>query len=108
MERKPTLVCPNCGRPMEYHVTIEVVEPPIGKIDTGYCAACARLCERIRDTRTYYDSTLWPPLCRQCRQPVSFGAALPSDEEAAVFRCRQHPSEQWVWTGATERWTRRE
>jgi hypothetical protein len=84
-----------------------MIDPPIGKVDTGYCAGCARLFECIRETATFYDSTLWPPLCRSCRQPVSF--ASPSgdpDEQIALFCCRLHPSERWTWTGATERWTR--
>jgi len=107
MSAAPVLACPNCGLKLEYHVTIEMVDPPIGKIDTGYCSACARLFERIRETATFYDSTLWPPLCRLCRQPVAFAAAAGSaDQSNAVFMCRHHPSERWTWTGASECWTR--
>jgi hypothetical protein len=107
MSAAPDLACPSCGRKLEYHVTIEMVDPPIGKVDTGYCTACARLFERIRETATFYDSTLWPPMCRQCRQPVAFARpGDPADEATAVFLCRHHPSERWTWTMATERWTR--
>jgi len=107
MSAAPVLACPNCGLKLEYHVTIEMVDPPIGKIDTGYCVPCARLFERIRETATFYDSTLWPPLCRMCRQPVAFvEAAGSADESKALFLCRHHPSERWTWAGASERWTR--
>jgi len=107
MSAAPELSCPNCGKKLEYHVTIEVLDPPIGKVDTAYCVACARMFECIRETATFYDSTLWPPVCRSCRQPVAF--ALPGgdpDEGTAVFSCRHHPDERWAWTGATERWRR--
>jgi hypothetical protein len=104
----PTLVCPNCGQTLEYHATIEMLDPPVGKVDTGYCVRCERLLERIRETGTFYDSTLWPPLCRLCRQPVSFAAitAPEADAPTVLFRCRVHHSEQWGWNPATERWMR--
>ena len=38
----PSLKCPNCRGVLEYHVTIEMIDSRIGKIDTGYCAACMR------------------------------------------------------------------
>lgn len=104
----PTLTCPHCRKPLEYHVTIEMLNPPIGKIDTGYCERCERLFERIRETDTFYDSTLWPPLCRSCRQPVTFASLASGPEEGSVvFQCRAHAAEQWLWAPGTERWKRR-
>jgi hypothetical protein len=104
----PTLTCPQCARPLEYHATIEMLNPPVGKVDTGYCGACRKLFERIRDTETYYDTTLWPPLCRACRQPVTFAGLVSTEheEEKVLFHCQTHPSEQWVWNRPTERWMR--
>jgi hypothetical protein len=107
MSATPNLACPNCGLKLEYHVTIEMVDPPVGKIDTGYCVSCAQMFERIRETATFYDSSLWPPLCRLCRQPVAFAESTGGAEDSsAVFRCRHHPSERWTWVSGTERWTR--
>ncbi len=104
----PSLNCPQCGRQIEYHVTIEMLDPPIGKIDTGYCAVCSRLFERIRQTGTY-EPTLWAPLCRLCRQPVVFAGVHPGDDgEVVQYECREHPQELWELTRATDRWTRRE
>ena len=103
----PGLKCPTCARDLEYHVTIELLSPPVGKIDTGYCASCARLFERVRDTGTYYESTAWPPLCRECRQPVTFVATPAGEPEGtALFGCASHPREQWTWTRSGERWSR--
>lgn len=103
----PSLDCPNCAGKLEYQITIEMLDPPVGKIDTGYCPRCARLFERIREANQFYDSTSWPPVCRICRQPVSF-AGVGEGEEGAIVRytCRDHPGEQWEWTRRTERWTR--
>jgi hypothetical protein len=112
----PVLACPNCRLRLEYHVTIEMLDPPVGRIDTGYCTHCRRLFECIRDTGTCYESTLWPPVCRYCRQPVSIATMISGDpgtsgtareEPTAVFQCRQHPSEQWTWDLAAEIWSRR-
>jgi hypothetical protein len=105
----PTLVCPDCGRSLEYHVTIEMLNPPIGKIDTGYCVVCRRLFECIRETGTFYETSLWPPLCRTCRQPVTFAAVVTPEpeEETVLYHCQVHSSEHWVWNRPTERWTRR-
>jgi hypothetical protein len=85
-----------------------MLDPPVGKIDTGYCVRCERLFERIRETGTFYDSTMWPPLCRLCRQPVTVAAlaAAEGDESTVLFECRVHHGEQWAWSRATERWTR--
>jgi hypothetical protein len=104
----PTLTCPQCAQPLEYHATIEMLDPPIGKVDTGYCPRCRRLFERIRETATFYDTTLWPPLCRQCRQPVSFAAvaSIEPGEEVVLFHCQIHHTEQWRWERPTERWMR--
>ncbi len=104
----PKLTCPTCGQTLEYHVTIEMLDPPVGKIDTGYCVRCGRLFERMRDTGTFYDSSLWSPLCRTCRQPVTFAGVSPADAEepTILFRCASHPSERWLWIPATSQWTR--
>jgi hypothetical protein len=110
----PSLTCPRCRAALEYHVTIEMLSPAIGKLDTGYCVACARLFECIRETGTYYDSTLWPPVCRRCRQPVAYvrvdtaglEVAATRDVERLVYECREHSDEQWTLTRGTDRWTR--
>lgn len=105
----PALLCPACSRPLEYHATVEMIDPPVGKLDTGYCAQCERLFERIRETTTFYDTTLWPPLCRVCRQPVTYhslGGASPG-EEMVLFACQVHTTELWVWSRLTERWRRK-
>ena len=104
----PTLICPTCGQTLEYHLTVEMLDPPVGKIDTGYCGRCERLFECVRATGTFYDSSLWPPLCRICRQPVTFAAlsVAGAEQPAILFHCRAHSSEQWMWTPATERWRR--
>jgi hypothetical protein len=102
----PPLTCPSCGHTLEHHATIEMQD--VGRLDTGYCVRCQRMFERIRETATFYDSSLWPPTCRSCRQPVIFGALLcaDADEETVLYRCQGHASEQWVWSRATERWKR--
>jgi hypothetical protein len=105
MVGSPVLKCPNCRAALEYHVTIELLNPPIGKIDTGYCASCARMFECVRQTNTYYPSTAWPPLCRECRQPVTFAGAGGNDD-IARYHCREHAGEQWVWVQSSDRWTR--
>ena len=106
MTTLPSLVCPVCGSSLEYHITIEMLDPPIGKIDTGYCRTCAILLERIRETDTYYDSTLWPPVCRVCRQPVALVGLDAGDVNTAVYRCLEHSHEQWTWSVTAERWRR--
>ena len=88
-------------------MTVEMLDPPVGKIDTGYCVRCERLFERIRETGTFYDSTLWPPLCRSCRQPVTVAALAGDEEPTVLFHCHVHHAEQWTWSRATERWTRK-
>src|SRR5438067_1764675 len=92
----PTLKCPHCGLALEYHVTIELLNPWVGKIDTGYCNNCQRLFERIRETNTFYETTQWPPLCRACRQPVTFEGLSADPDEEVLYHCRTHPSEQWL------------
>ena len=109
MAGTPALKCPDCRGALEYQVTIEMLDPPIGKIDTGYCAACARLFECVRQTNTYYPSTAWPPLCRECRQPVAFAGVAegnPEGEHIARYQCREHPHEEWTCTQGTDHWTR--
>ena len=110
MPEIPSLVCPKCRRSLEYHATIEMIAPPVGKIDTGYCPACRRLFECIRNTNMFYDSTLWPPLCRICRQPVAFGSLWSGEDHQEVLRygCRDHPAEQWTLTRGTDHWSRLE
>jgi hypothetical protein len=105
MAGTPVLKCPNCRGALEYHVTIEMLDPPIGKIDTGYCGPCGRLFECVRQTDTYYQSTAWPPLCRECRQPVAF-AGVAGNSDVARYECREHAREQWTWTRGDDRWTR--
>jgi len=104
----PSMLCPKCRGALEYHATIEMLNPPVGKIDTGYCPACAWLFERIRETNTFYDSTRWPPLCRDCRQPVAFTSFWIGDDQNELLRyeCREHPSEAWILTRGTDHWTR--
>ena len=104
----PTLTCPRCTQALEYHVTIELLNPPVGKVDTGYCIRCQRMFERIRETGTFYDTSLWPPLCRECRQPVTFAGLVSVDpeEQTVGFHCQNHTSERWLWDRHTERWTR--
>jgi hypothetical protein len=103
----PAMTCPTCRRNLEYHVTIEMLNPPVGRIDTGYCSACARLIERVRDTDTFYETTAWPPLCRECRQPVTFAGVRPgAPEGTALFQCPLHQREQWTWSRSEERWIR--
>jgi hypothetical protein len=107
MTSTPSLTCPQCIGKLEYQVTIEMLDPPIGKIDTGYCPTCSRLFERIRQTGAY-ESTLWPPLCRLCRQPVSFADVGAGDAQDIVgYHCREHLDERWEWTRSTDQWTRR-
>jgi len=107
MTPTPALTCPQCSGKLEYHITIEMLDPPIGKIDTGYCPTCSRLFERIRQTGAY-EPTLWPPLCQLCRQPVSFAdVGLGDAHGIVIFHCREHPDEQWEWTRSTDQWTRR-
>ena len=110
MPELPSLICPKCRGALEYHVTIDMVDPPIGKVDTGYCPACRRLFERVRESNTFYDSTLWPPLCRKCRQPVAFVSLwLGEDQkELLMYECREHPTEQWMLARGTDHWQRTE
>jgi hypothetical protein len=102
----PSLTCPGCGGQLEYQATLELLDPPVGKIDTGFCAVCGHLLERVRQTGTY-QPTLWLPLCRICRQPVAFARLDPGPpDEVVVFECRDHPHERWRWLRGTDRWTR--
>ena len=86
-------------------MTIEMLEPPIGKIDTGYCPSCTQLFERIRQTSTYYPSTMWPPLCRECRQPVA-ARGLDADGPDMIFSCLDHENERWTWSRTAAQWRR--
>ena len=102
----PPLVCPTCARALEYQITLEMLDPPIGPIDTGYCASCSRIFERIRQTGAY-EMTMWAPVCRVCRQPVVFEAVDSANgQEIVRFQCRDHAGEQWAWTRGTDEWTR--
>jgi hypothetical protein len=110
MSQVPALMCPRCQGALEYQVTIEMLRPAIGKIDTGYCPACRCLFECVRQTSTFYDSTLWPPLCRVCRQPVAFAgvAADAGEHETLRYVCRDHPGEEWTLVSGADRWSRRD
>ena len=106
MAAMPTLRCPRCRAAAEYHVTIEMLDPPVGKIDIGYCAACSCLFEQVRETGTAYESTSWLPVCRSCRQPVSVTAAIGTDADLIVhYQCREHPAERWECR-RPDRWVR--
>jgi hypothetical protein len=104
----PALACPKCRGPLEYQVTIEMLGTGVGKIDTGYCPGCSRLFEYVRETRTYYDNTQWPPLCRACRQPVTYASLWLDHEqnEHLVYECREHRAEQWTLTRTSQHWSR--
>lgn len=107
MPSTPTPACPRCGKAAEYQATIELIDPPIGKIDIGYCAPCACLFEQVRETGTGYESTTWLPVCRMCRQPVVATSLAGSDEDLVVlYRCRDHPTERWQSSRHSERWVR--
>jgi len=108
MSEVPSLFCPRCRSPLEYHVTIELVDPPVGKIDTAYCSACKHLFERVRQVNAFYDTTRWPPLCRACRQPVAFVSLWLGDDqqEQLLYACPDHAAEQWMLTRKTDHWTR--
>ena len=107
MPTLPTVKCPRCRATAEYQITIEMLDPPVGKIDIGYCIACTCLFEHIRETGTDYESTSWPPVCRTCRQPVSFvDVSGPESDQVARFQCRDHAQERWDWHRPTGSWTR--
>lgn len=107
MPTLPPVRCPRCRAAAEYHATIEMLDPPVGKIDIGYCAACACLFEQVRDTGTAYGSTSWPPVCRRCHQPVSVTTVSGTDADQTVrYECREHSDERWAWVRASDRWVR--
>jgi hypothetical protein len=84
-----------------------MLDPPVGKIDIGYCAACSCLFEQVRETGTAYESTSWLPVCRICRQPVSVATISgPDVERIERYQCREHPPEQWECRRPDDRWTR--
>jgi len=103
----PSLACPRCRATAEYQTTIEIIDPPVGKIDVGYCAECCCLFEFMRQNGTAYESTAWPPVCRACRQPVVVMAATEVDDDLVVrYQCRDHASEVWESSRRGERWKR--
>lgn len=103
----PTVTCPRCRAAAEYHTTIEIVDPPVGKIDIGYCAACLCLFEFVRETSTAYESTAWLPVCRQCKQPVVVTSAIDTGDDLVVrYQCRDHNGEAWESANRGERWKR--
>jgi len=107
MAALPALRCPRCRAASEYHVTIEMLDPPVGKIDIGYCSACSCLFEQVRQTGTAYESTSWLPVCRICRQPVTITTISGTDAERIVrYQCREHAAEQWECRRPDDRWTR--
>jgi hypothetical protein len=84
-----------------------MIDPPVGKIDIGYCSACTCLFEHVRETGTGYESTSWLPVCRTCRQPVSFAAVTGRESDQTVrYQCREHADEQWDWHRSIDSWTR--
>jgi hypothetical protein len=106
MPALPAVACPRCRQKAEYQSTVEMVEPPIGKIDIGHCAACSCLFEQVRETGTGYDSTSWPPVCRTCRQPVAFAALADASGDIVRFECREPRHDRWEWNRTTDAWTR--
>jgi hypothetical protein len=91
----------------EYQATIEMLDPPVGKIDVGYCAACSALFEQVRETGTAYESTSWLPVCRTCRQPVSVTTISGGGTDQIVrYQCREHPAEAWECHRPDDRWRR--
>lgn len=107
MATLPAPACPRCGGASEYQATIEVLDPPVGKIDVAYCAGCCCLFESLRDTGTAYESTAWPPVCRICRQAVSvMGATDTGDDLVVRYQCRDHGQEAWQSSRRGERWVR--
>lgn len=107
MATRPALRCPRCRTDAEFQVTVEIPEPPVGKIDIAYCAGCACLFEHVRETGTDYDSTTWLPVCRTCRQPVAVVRTEGADLDLeARYRCREHAGEAWHYSRRAERWTR--
>jgi uncharacterized protein YbaR (Trm112 family) len=106
LTRLPTLVCPRCKGALDYQVTIDMLDPPVGKVDTVYCSTCVLMFEHVQQTGTFYESTLWPPVCRLCRQPVSFEGVVEGRAGEARFQCRDHPGERWTWSRGEGRWAR--
>jgi hypothetical protein len=103
----PVPRCPRCRRAAEYQSTVEILQPPVGKIDIGYCAACECLFEHIRETGTGYDSTTWLPICRSCKQPVAITTVTGQDVDlTASYQCREHADERWHYTRRGECWVR--
>lgn len=108
MATLPALPCPRCAGASEYQTTIEVLDPPLGKIDVAFCADCCCLFEWLRESGTAYESTAWPPVCRICRQAVSVvGAVNTGDDLVVDYQCRDHGQEAWQSSRRGERWIRR-
>lgn len=107
MSAPPTPRCPRCRRAAEHQTTVELLDPPIGKIDIAYCAECACLFEQIRETGTGYDFTTWLPICRTCKQPVAVTVVEAAGIDlTASYQCRDHENERWRYTRRGERWVR--
>jgi hypothetical protein len=110
MATLPQVSCPRCRAANDYQVTVEIPEPPVGKIDIGYCGTCARLFEFVREIATAYESTAWLPVCRQCKQPVTVvavGRIGPEGNDTQVdYVCRDHPTERWQHRRADDTWHR--
>ena len=93
----PPLVCPTCARAPEYQITIEMPDPPIGPIDTGYCATCSRIFERIRQTGAY-EMTMWA-LCAGSAGSPSF--PRPSTERTGTRSFAFNAAIAWrAWADA--------
>jgi hypothetical protein len=116
MATLPQVSCPRCRAAADYQVTVEIAEPPVGKIDIGYCGACARLFEYVREIATAYESTAWLPVCRHCKQPVTvvavthMGPVVDDDHDRndtqVDYVCRDHPAERWQHRRADDTWHR--
>lgn len=103
----PAPKCPRCRRVAEYQTTIEIIQPPIGRIDIAHCAECRCLFEEVRETGTTYDSTTWLPVCRICKQPVAVTAVEAAGTAfTASYQCREHAEERWRYVRDGERWDR--
>ena len=96
------LVCPDCGSTLERDATLSWISPGTYSVDTGYCLACSRRFFRTRETG-HYDAYCWSPLCRVCREPVSY-APDPTQTDFATYRCSIHPNEEWRYNPRTDQW----
>ena len=76
----PILKCPRCRAAAEYQSTIEMLDPPVGKMNRILRRMHLPLRAHPRDRLAAYESTSWPPVCRTCRAP--FAAVRPESDRA--------------------------